>query len=887
MHNFRHFFFAKTIPLYKGEIALAFFNESLSSIYKSTNSSENGLASQQVKSQRERFGANVLKQQKSTSFFASLFSQFKNIMIVILLISATLSITMALASHDYQNLFEGILIFVIVIINAVVGVIQERKAENALLALQKSTEPFAMVLRDAKIQKIKTSDIVVGDIIFIKTGNRIPADLRLITSTNLKCDESSLTGESESVIKNADSTPPANATIQNRTNMCFAGTSVTSGHAKGIVVSTGQNTEFGKIAESITTSTKTKTPLAQNIDRIGKLITYVVLGIVFVVFMVQVLLNKNILILDALLTAIALAVAAIPESLPAVITIIMAMGVQKLAKQNAIIKKLNAVETLGSCNIICTDKTGTLTQNKMVLNHVFSSMQVYNSKDFCISNNPSLVLASALCSSITIDKSGKITGDATETAIAHYLQLNGINIQAIKTNNPLKTESEFSSIKKTMSVVCKTKKGDQFFTKGAIDYILPNCTHILINNSPQPLTESLKQKIISASTQICALGERVIALAYSPTTHAENDLIFIGFYGIIDPPRKEVFSAIKQCKTAGLKPIMITGDHPETAFAIAKKIGVSKTKNEVLTGTHIDKLSLRELSKIIDSYSVFARVTPKHKLKIVQALKQNGNIVAMTGDGINDAPSIKTANIGVCMGITGTDVTKEVADVIIADDNFSTIVLAIKQGRTIYQNITKTIIFLLSTNLVEVLGLFVTSLVMPSATFLSATQILFINLVSDSLPAFALGIEPAEKNIMNKPPRPISQTILSGANGWTILYQGFAQTLIVLLMFVICTHKLGAQTANTMSFLTICIMQLVHAINCKTESSIFKMNIFRNKFFNFSFLSLLALTLLIYFSPAIALIFNLTQISASMWIVVILTSLSIIPIAELGKIFIK
>ena len=864
---------------------MAYFNESLSSIYKLTHSSEAGLSSAKIDSQKQQFGTNILKQQKPTSFFTALFSQFKNIMIVILLISATLSVSMALISHDYQSLFEGILIFVIVIINAIVGVLQEKKAENALLALQKSTEPFAMVLRDSTKQKIKTSDIVVGDIVFIKTGNRIPADIRLIDSTNLKCDESSLTGESESVSKNASDQPPTNATIQSQTNMCFAGSSVTNGHAKGIVVAIGKNTEFGKIAESITTATKTKTPLEKNIDKIGKVITYGVLFIVFVVFVVQVLLNKNILILDALLTAIALAVAAIPESLPAVITIIMAMGVQKLAKQNAIIKKLNAVETLGSCNIICTDKTGTLTQNKMVVGHIFSSGQVYDANKFSVSTNTDLILTSALCSSILIDKN-KVSGDATETAIANFLISNHVDIQKLKHDFPTTIENEFSSTKKAMTVTCKIHSGTQVFTKGAIDYILPQCTHVFINGATHILTESHKQKILLANSQICSLGERVIALAFGKTD-SPNTLVFAGFYGLVDPPRKEVFNAIKQCKSAGLKPIMITGDHPETAFAIAKKIGISKHKNEVITGSNIDALSVNDLAKIIGDYSVFARVTPEHKLKIVKALKQNGNIVAMTGDGINDAPSIKMADIGVCMGITGTDVTKEVADIIIADDNFSTIVVAVKQGRTIYQNITKTIIFLLSTNLVEVLGLFIISLAMPSATFLTATQILFINLVSDSLPAFALGIEPADKHIMSKPPRPATQTILSGANGWTILYQGFAQTMIVLVMFVVCTHKFGGQIATTMSFLTICLMQLLHAINCKTESSIFKINILKNKFFNFSFIVLMALTLLIYFLPALAPIFALTKITSTMWLIVILTSLSIIPVAEIGKIFIK
>jgi len=868
---------------------LAFHNEPLSSIYKNLNSSENGLTSSQAERNQNLFGKNELDKQKSLSFFARFFLQFKNIMIIILLISAIISTTLAIINNDYESLFEGLLIFAIVIINAIVGVIQEQKAENALLMLAKSAQPFATVRRNNHLQKINTASLVVGDVIHLKTGDRVPADIRLIDSQNLTTDESSLTGESTSVQKQSDVILNKNTNISDQSNMCFSGTIITSGKAKGIVVAVGKNTELGKIANNLASTIKEKTPLEKNIDLIGKVITYVVLAIVFIVFALQVIFNKSIMILDALLTAVALAVAAIPESLPAVITIIMALGVQKLAKRNAIIKKLSAVETLGCCNVICTDKTGTLTQNNMVINHVYESLKTFSAQDYVFSKNSKLGIISSVCSSVQIDEKSNISGDATESAITKFLAQKNVNFEKIKNYHKILKVNEFSSSRKMMGTLCSYQNQTFLYAKGAIDYILPKCTHIEIDEKIVPLSTSIKHKILKENENIGLLGERLISVAYklADTDTSESNLIFVGFYGIIDPPRQETFSAIKQCKSAGLKTIMITGDHQTTAFAIAKKLGIAKNTKEVLTGSDLNKLTLRDLEKIIMNYSVFARVTPEHKLMIVKALKRNGNIVSMTGDGINDAPSIKNANIGVCMGKTGTDVTKEVADIIVADDNFSTIVLAIKQGRTIYQNITKTIVFLLSTNLVEVLGLFITSLIMPNTTFLSATQVLFINLVSDSLPAFALGIEPPEKNVMSLPPRDPKKSLLSGKTAWTILYQGIAQTAIVLMMFIVCTYKFGAKTANTMCFLTICLMQLIHAINCKTEGSILKINIFKNKFFNFSFISLLFLTLLVYLISPLQILFSLTTITPALWLIVIITSLSIIPIVELGKFLIK
>lgn len=873
---------------------MAFYNKDLNQIFKELNSSKNGLTSVQAEQNIIKFGDNKLDKQKKISFFKKLLLQFKNIMIIILMISAIISITSAIITNSNENLFEGLLILVIVFINAIVGVIQEQKAENALSALISKTEPYASVYRDSALKKISIHELAVGDIIELKTGNIIPADIRLISCTNLKTDESSLTGESHSIQKQPETISKSNIELASQTNMCFSGTTITSGHGTGIVVATGKNSEIGKIAKILSTEIKEKTPLEKNINKIGKILTFIVLAIAFVVFVVQLLTNKNLNILDSFLIAVALAVAAIPESLPAVITIIMAMGVQKLAKQNAIVKKLSAVETLGSCNVICSDKTGTLTKNQMSIRHIFANKKIYHADEVNDNSCAKLFKIAGLCNNAIIDTSGNITADATETAIIKFLLKKNISLTNLKETNPVLKENEFNSKTKMMSVVCKNESSCTLYAKGAIDYIISKCNMILIDEKEIELSEKLKLNILKANETLCSEGERIIAFAYKNNIKPnqsrellESNLTFVGFAGIIDPPRPEAIKAITSCKKAGLKTIMITGDHPSTAFAIAKTLGIAKNEKQVLSGNDLNKLTDSELSKIIKHYSVFARVTPEHKLKIVKALKSNGNIVAMTGDGVNDAPSIKTANIGACMGITGTDVTKEVSDIIISDDNFSSLVVAIKEGRTIYQNISKTILFLLSTNIVEVLGIFITSLAIPGSVFLLPVQILFINLVTDSLPAFALGIEPAEPNIMEKPPRNPKKSLLSGSIGLSIIYQGFVQTLIVLIMFVFARNLYSDAVATTMSFLTICLMQIIHAINCKTEKSIFKINIFKNKIFNLSFLILFALILGVYFIPFFANIFKLVTLTNLQWLIIFTTSLSIIPLVEFGKLFIK
>lgn len=866
---------------------MAFYNKDISEIFNELNSSETGLTSTAVQSNRELFGSNETEKQKKNSFLKRFFLQFKNIMIIILLISAVISCVSAVLENELENLFEGILIFAIVVINAIVGVIQEQKAENALLALKKQSSPLTKVYRDEKLIKIPIEQIVVGDIVSLKAGDFIPADIRIIKSNNFKCDESSLTGESHDIEKTSKTIKSKDLPLSSQSNICFSGTMAKSGSATGIVVSVGEKTEFGKIAKVLNTSKKEKTPLEKNIDKIGKFITFFVLGVVVIVFLIQIFFNKNISYMQALLIAVSLAVAAIPESLPAVITIILALGVQKLAKQNAIVKKLSAVETLGCCNVICTDKTGTLTENKMSVKHVSVNLKIFDENSFDENKFNPLIEIFSVCNSI--DTNTKIGGDATEKSIVSYLEKNNIYLDSFKSKYKVISENEFNSRKKIMSTLAEKNGVNYLMVKGAIDYIIPKCSHVLIDNMVLELNNQTKQKILESNEFLCSKGERVISFAFKKDsqTNQENNLIFVGLIGIIDPPRKEVFEAIKQNKKAGIKTIMITGDHPTTAFAIAKTVGIAKDKSEVLTGKDIDNLSEKEFSKLTENYSVFARVSPEHKLKIVSALKHNKKIVAMTGDGVNDAPSVKNADIGVCMGITGTDVTKEVADIIISDDNYQTIVTSIKQGRTIYQNIEKTILFLLSTNIVEVLGIFITTLLMPESVFLLPTQILFINLVTDSLPAFALGVEESSKDIMSMPPRNSEKSILSGVVGSSIIYQGFVQTLVVLVMFVVANHKFGAEVASTMSFLTICLMQIIHAINCKTSKSIFKINILKNKFFNFSFLFLLGLILLIYFVSPLASLFNIVPLTLSQWLIIITTSIMIIPAVELGKLFIK
>lgn len=869
------------------------YNKKIEDIFNRFKTSENGLSDAQVLENKKEFGENKLDKQKRDSFFKRFMLQFKNLMIIVLIVSAIISLVVSLCKKEYGDIFEGVLIFVIVITNALIGALQEKKAEDSIALLSQKTQPHAKVIRNGILQTIATEEVAVGDILMLKAGDFVSADARIISANNLKCDESTLTGESHSVLKNPKANLKNSTPLAEQSNMCFAGTSVTYGNAKAVVTSVGKATEMGKIAKMLSTNIKEKTPLEKNIDKIGKFLTYAILAIVVIVFLVEIIFAKNISFLEAFLISVALAVAAIPESLPAVITIVMTLGVERLAKQKAIVKTLSSVETLGCCNVICTDKTGTLTQNKMTIKHIFADQKITDNFQSTSETLCELYRAITLCNNASLNKDSQIVGDATETSMLLHIMTHAKSHLKDREKYPREKEIPFDSDRKIMSTLNCVENKKVLYSKGALDFLLPRCTHILINGNIEPLTQNRKNQIEKAVQELAQNAERILAVTKKeiPATNtsalAENDLTFIGLVGIIDPPREEAKIAIKKCFKAGLKPVMITGDHPDTAFAIAKELKIAKNKNQVMTGSQIDRLSSNELAKIIDNFSVFARVTPEHKVKIVKAFKSQGKIVAMTGDGVNDAPSISQANIGICMGKTGTDVTKSVSDLVITDDNYSTIIVAIKQGRTIYSNIQKIIMFLLSTNAVEVLGIFIATIIMRDSVFLLPSQILFINLVTDSFPAFALGLEKPEKGIMEQPPRKTNQSLFSGKIGTSILYQSFVQTLIVLVVFVFGVHKFGNDVASTMVFIIICLMQIIHAINCKTTQSIFTINIFNNKSFNISFIGLFALIMTVAFVPIFQTAFGIVPLSAFQWLIVTIASISIIPLVEICKLFVN
>lgn len=875
-----------------------FFNQNSNDVLKSLKTSASGLSQEEASKRLEENGKNKLAEGKKKSNFQKFMSQFKDIMIIILIISSVISVVMSFFEHDSSSLIEGIIIMVIVLLNAIMGYVQENKAENALESLKKSTEPYCNVVRQGEVVSIKTEDLVVGDIVILEAGNIVPADLRLIETHSVKTDESSLTGESLSVEKDANCVLPNNTSLSERKNMAYSGTIVTYGRATGVVVATGTNTEFGKISLMLASEDKVLTPLQKTLAKIGKIITYAVIIIAVIIFVIKFIHNPAAPI-DAFLVAVALAVAAIPESLPAVVTIIMALSVQTLANKNAIIKHLHAVETLGSCSVICSDKTGTLTQNKMTVKEFYLSKTSYTNKqtlnleDCC---NKNAINCLVLCNDTKIEKK-MLIGDPTETALVSYAADKGLNPNKIMKTCVRVDEVPFDSNRKMMTTFNKVDNKIIEYTKGALQSVLDVCTHICINNKIVKLNENIIEEINLSHEKMADKALRVLALAYkefdtiNDKTQKEKGMVFLGLVGMIDPPRPEAEQAIKKCFKAGLKPIMITGDNANTAFAIAKELGIASKKTQVATGKDLDSWTEKEFMKNISKITVYARVSPEHKVKIVKAFKSLGKIVAMTGDGVNDAPSLKQADIGVGMGITGTDVTKEVADMIVTDDNFATIIVAVEEGRKIYTNIQKTVQFLLSTNVVEVLALLIASVFMPSLTFLTSAQILFINFVTDSLPAISLGLEGAEKDIMERPPRENNNNLFSDGVGYRVFYQGFLQTVIIMLVFALSYHyyeaSLGSLQANaiasTMTFITLNLVQIFHSLNLKTNHSIFKYNLFKNKMFNISFFTGLILVALVVFVPAIGSIFGLASLNITQILICLGCALLIIPLVELGK----
>ena len=829
-------------------------------------SMEKGLSSVEVKKRQEESGFNELKQAKKKSLFVKFLEQFKDFMIIVLIIAAIVSGIVGVAQGE--GITDTIIILIVVIANAIIGVAQEAKAEKSLEDLQKLSGHEAKVIRDGNIQTVPARELVEGDIVVLDTGDFIPADLRIFEAVNLKAQESSLTGESVPVEKQASVINEEELPIGDRANMLFSSSLVTYGRGKGIVVETGMNTEVGKIAEMLSGTEEQETPLQKKLNGLGKTLGIVSLIICIIIFIIGMAQGRE--VISMFMTAVSLAVAAIPEGLAAVSTIVLAIGVQKMVKRNAIVKRLPAVETLGSSSVICSDKTGTLTQNKMTVQKVFVNHTVYDvsnldeNSDFMKYNKDNqevqlLVYNGMVCNDTKIADDGSLTGDPTETALVDIAFKMGFT-QNVYEELPRVDEIPFDSERKLMTTV--HKKGDKYivFTKGGVDELLNICTSYIDHGNIESDLKSFIPTITDTNEKMAKDALRVLAfgykeLDYKPSTEEmEKDLTYVGMYGMIDPPREEAKLAVDKCKTAGIKTVMITGDHKITATAIARRLGILENENEAITGAELDKISDEDLEKNIRNYSVYARVSPEHKVRIVKAWQKNGEIVAMTGDGVNDSPALKNADIGCAMGKVGTDVAKEAADVILVDDNFATVVSAVEEGRRIYDNILKVIQFLLSSNIGEVVVLFLATLFSTviakicgienagALQILLPIHILWVNLVTDSLPALALAFDPANDDIMNRKPLKQSKGIFTKGMTFRIVYQGIMIGLLTLIAFIIglktTTEPIGALTLDqskievgqTMAFIVLALSELVHVFNIRdNKKSIFKQNVFNNK----------------------------------------------------------
>lgn len=854
-----------------------FYKKNVEECLREFDTNVSGLKEQQIKERLSQSQQYIIKGAKKQSFISKFFAQIKELMVLVLLISGIISIVIGATENSFSEVIDGLIILGIVVINALFGVFQERKSEKAIESLKDMTQPETNVLRDGKIVKIKTTELVFGDIVCLEAGSIVPADLRLIETSNAKINESSLTGESEAVEKFADAVYRKDMPLAERKNMAFAGSVVENGHAKGIVVTLGTESELGKIAESLKETKKELTPLQKSIQGVGKVLTYLILLVATVTFVLEAIANPS-QILQAFLTAVAISVAAIPESMPAVITIIMSLGIAKLSKQKAIVKRMHAVETLGACDVICSDKTGTITQNKMKVEEFFTFFDK-KSENFEIFLN-----AMVLCNDASVGQNGYV-GGSTEVALLNFAKKYGVKKEEAQIKYPRIADISFNSDRKKMTTLNLVNGQKVCFMKGALDRVLNCCSCYLKDGKVLELDEVTKREILQHNKKMCDNALRVISFAFKQNTDdkiEETDFVFLGICGLQDSPRPEIADAVKKCRKAGMRPVMITGDYKDTAFAIAKKVGIAKDISEVLSGEEIDALSDEEFSKIVETKCVFARVSPTHKVRIVQALKENGHIVAMTGDGVNDAPSLKKADIGIGMGKTGTDVTKDVADIIITDDNFATIIVAVEEGRKIYSNIQKTVKYLFSANMAEILALFFITILLPGMTFLLPVQILFVNIITDSLPAIALGVEPVEKEIMAEKPRRKKDNLFSDGIGVSIVVLGAIQTILTMGAYLFGLLLYNEPVAITMAFYTLNLIQLFYMFTARTKESCFKSNPFKNKFFTLSLL--LGFGLLILMAcTGFGQILQLEKLDFSCWLVVFVLSLSIIFIGELYK----
>ncbi len=864
--------------------------ETAQAVLKEVGSNENGLTSQRAAELGT--GKNKLAEGKKISIMMRFFNQLTDPMIIILLAAALISGVTSFLGPEPEFPTDTIIILFVVLLNAILGVIQESKAEKALEALKEMTAATSKVLRDGEMVHVKSEDLVVGDVILLEAGDAVPADVRILESASMKVEEAALTGESNAITKTADVLPQTgkDCPLGDRKNMAYMGSTVVYGRGKAVVTGIGMETEMGKIASALSQAEDEQTPLQKKLAQLSKILTWLVLGICVFIFAFTIIKDAGVIFADGIhwddilatfMIAVSLAVAAIPEGLATVVTIVLSIGVTKMSKRNAVIRKLTAVETLGCTQVICSDKTGTLTQNKMTV------------VDHYGDNETLLAEGMALCSDAEWTDKGA-EGEPTECALVNYAASLDLKKPALKTASPRIGEAPFDSSRKMMSTVHQTGAGIVQFTKGAPDIILSHCTAVLKNGQKIPMNDEVKSEILAAQKEMSDRALRVLALAMKPHASApasyepedlEEDLIFVGLTGMIDPVRPEVKAAIEKCRTAGIRPVMITGDHIDTAVAIAKELNIITDASQAITGAQLDDISEEEFETIVEKYSVYARVQPEHKVRIVKAWKAKGKVTAMTGDGVNDAPSIKSADIGIGMGITGTDVTKNVADMILADDNFSTIVTAVEEGRKIYDNIRKAIQFLLASNLSEVISIFTATIL--GFTILHPIHILWINLITDTFPALALGVEQSEPDIMNRKPRNSNEGIFSGGLGIDVAYQGILVSILTLASYflgIVESHG-DPEHGVTMAFLTMSMAEIFHSFNMRSQrKSIFALKT-HNALLFAAMLASLVLTTAVIYIPFLKTIFEFTTVSLAEYFTAMGLAVLVIPVVEVVKFF--
>lgn len=866
-----------------------FYRQTTLQVLERLHATPQGLLTTEAMERLQKNGPNELPQGKKVTLLQRIIAQFKDLMILILIVAAFAG-----------ELSDTIIILLVVVLNAAFGVFQETKAENAIDALQKMSTPTTRVRRDGQIAQLSSKELVVGDVILLEAGDIIPADVRFLKTQNVKVEEAALTGESVAVTKDEAVIDAESAALGDQHNMGFMNTSMTAGTAEAVVVATaGKDTEVGKIAQMLNSAEPTVTPLQRNITHLSKILSVLVLAIAVIIFALG-MLTKRETPLDMLLTAISLAVAAIPEGLPAIVTITLALGTQAMAKRHALIRKLQAVETLGATEIIASDKTGTLTKNQMTIEQLMLNGQVTAAPDFKIDADSPLTKAMILANDAERGSQKELLGDPTETALWQFYIDKGLDIDEFRQRYPRLNSWPFDSERKLMSVAVNDKQ-PTLYLKGAVDELLTRADRILDGEQVREMTAADREQILKNNHQLAKQALRVLGYAYRPLTDAESQstdpaaveqsLIFIGLSGMIDPPRPEVKAAIQEAKEAGIRPLMITGDHKTTARAIAERLGIIEPGDEAgaITGQELNELSDQELKDQVAQYSVYARVAPEHKVRIVKAWQSHDKVVAMTGDGVNDAPALKTADIGVGMGITGTEVSKNAADVVLADDNFATIIAAVKEGRKVFANIQKAIQYLLSANLGEVLTLLI--MTMMNWSILAPVQILWINLVTDTFPAIALGVEPAEGDVMKHQPRGNQGSFLAHGVGFNIIYQGILEGLLTLGVYALGIlypvhqgSELIHADALTMAYITLGLIQLLHACNCKSlQGTIFKTGEFRNRYFNWAILSSTLLLAGTIFIPTLNPIFHTTELDLAQWGIVIAAGLLMVLIVEIVK----